>query len=65
MNKSDFSDYPFLLQLHFKSEEDRDEFLGGFLDGWGENAPIQTHWSWYETPIMQMAIDLEGEDDDG
>lgn len=43
LNKKDF---PVAITLHFATEKSKSEFLGGLLDGWGENAPINIQWNY-------------------
>jgi hypothetical protein len=32
------------LILEFHNEAQKDSFVGGLLDGWGESAPIEVDW---------------------
>jgi hypothetical protein len=45
-NEIDFSKYPVTSTLHFKNEEERDEFMGQLSDGWGENL-VYLDWNWH------------------
>jgi len=44
MKGPDFNKYPFHVVLHFESKDDADHFIGGFMDGWGENIPWEIDW---------------------
>jgi hypothetical protein len=64
VHKKDFDDYPVIIELRFKNREKAEEFLGGFLDGWGENAPIRLHWNFDQKYIDKLAVDPDEEEED-
>jgi hypothetical protein len=43
--------------LHFESKKDRDDFMGGLVDGWGEDH-CNVQWDWEDGMKFDEAIDF-------
>lgn len=50
-----FNDYPVRVTLHFRSNAQRDEFMGGLSDGFGENE-CNLDWPWKSAPRNEFGI---------
>ncbi len=56
-------EFPFAVTLRFKSEAEKQDFMGGLSDGWGENV-CSLHWSWPDVGFHEaemFGVDLEDE----
>lgn len=49
-------DFPIAVALRFRSKNEREEFFGGLMDGWGENA-ADLHWEGQDpNPAEYMVV---------
>lgn len=55
--ETDTSNYPIEVTLRFKSQEDKEYFLAGLCDGWGENY-CDPNWRWRDGEELVSAKSL-------
>jgi hypothetical protein len=53
--------YPVSVELRFRTKEQRDEFMGGLSDGFGENF-CELEWPWKNAPRLPSGAIVGFED---
>lgn len=63
-------EFPVKIVLAFKDKASKEEWLGGYLDGWGEGAPFYTEWEGGKSAddVSELQVfrcsDIDGEEEE-